>query len=99
MNPSIHTTRRRLSWGLCLLGGALPLLVMVSLKIRYLEMIDLPSWTFGINHQWLPFTGLLWLGAAYAWPDSRLRFWRWVVCLAGWLFSFAWYLVVLRLSQ
>jgi hypothetical protein len=93
------TTRRWLSVVLCLLGCVIPVMVMAFLKIRYPEKVDLVSWAFGINHQWLPFTMLLWLGAAYLWPDQRLRIVGWVICLLGWLFSLVWYVLVLRLMQ
>jgi hypothetical protein len=91
--------RRRFSLGLGLLGLAIPPLVMVYLKMRYPEKVDLVAWTFGIIHQWLPFTVLLWLGAAYAWPDSRWRVVGWLVCVLGLLASLVWYVLLLRLMQ
>jgi hypothetical protein len=82
-----YTTRHWISLGLHLLGFAVPFIITVYLKSKYVGKNDIGA----IGYQWIPVTATLWLIGAYMWPESRVHLLGWILFGFGMTLSAVWY--------
>jgi hypothetical protein len=96
MKTPAFTNRHWISIGLCILG----LVGMPILNLYFNKNLITAPLSFlvpFIVYQWLPFTALLLLIAAYVWPDKYLHSPGWLVFIVGMLLSGFSYFLVLSL--
>jgi hypothetical protein len=104
MNLSALTVRHWISIGLCVLGLAVPIFVLLYGQLRYPSMMNTLNfnrwtWVESVSYQWLPFTAMLWLLASYVSPFANVQRVGWTVFILGILLSFAAYFFLLVASQ
>lgn len=99
MNFSAFTTRHWISVGLCIGGFAVPIISFLYLVLRFPKSTDQLQWLLFFSYQWLPVTALLWLAAAYVFPDERWHLLAWIVLGLSALVSIVFYLLMLGYSH
>jgi hypothetical protein len=88
MKLPAFTIRQWISIGLCMLGFAMPVLFWLYVVFFFhAKAFQFPSFLDRTLYQWLPPTILLWLLAAYVYPDGRWRLIAWILFVLGALLS------------
>jgi hypothetical protein len=100
MKFPVFTTRQWIGIGLCLLGFCIPTFVIIYCILRYkAQPYSYPQILGLLLYQWLPVTALLWLAAAYVFPDGRWHLLAWIVFGLTALVSIVFYLLMLGYSH